>query len=541
MAVDQANGQELSQEAAKDVKEPEEQPGASAEDEPEGGEEGEVEAEDEKANEAAETDPEEAGSEAGEEAEEEEKPKVMNKGEEDDQEDAEIVEEKAKEVAEEAPEEQEEEMAEEEAQQEEIEEEEEEEEEEADEQAQEEEEMYEEEVEEEEAEEEEVVDEEAELEEEEAEGAEDEVMFEEGEQFNDAEDWPAPNSVRPNGMAGRRWKVPVEEAVAASPSGKSASSSAGVSGSAVDRKEIRRLEKENKALRLEIGQERFKVQQLQKMQADANRAQRSELEARKREAMATRELEEAKRYVSKRHSFAMNEKAEMLRQIQDLEKRVQEATDKELALRFELQEASSMKSSSADRQENWQKEAERWRKDSSEQSAKLKKVEAQVQQLEDRKISDKAKMKALADQLRAAMDAGFVPAGSPKALMKRPSSPTKDAKVLEVPAPLKKGLVQSDAAKKSSLRDQTARGAKPQEPRSCCGRRSRPAQPVGNPAKARDPPGGHGGSKEKLLKSGKSRASKAEFDLEDPSARQNSIIGVLVAFVACLAMAKLYL
>jgi len=381
--------------------------------------------------------------------------------------------------------------------------------------------------------------EELEEEEEEEEEAVDEEIFEEeeAEQLDNAEDWPSPSAR----SGGRRWKVPPEEEVFEARPSKSASSTAGpASGGAsgaLDRKEIRRLEKENKALRLEIGQERFKVQQLQKMQADADRAHRSELEARKREAMATRELEEAKRYVSKRHSFALNEKAALLQQIQDLEKRLQEAADKELALRLELQEAVGMKSSSTDRQENWQKEAERWRKDSCEQAAKLKRVEAQVQQLEDRKIADKAKLKALADQLRAAMDAGFVP-GSPKDA-KRPSSPTKSAKVEH--APLGKGLVQSDAVKPSVSQALPAPRKKvlpkPDESRPWCCRRRHEDLVLPRPVKVRNSPG-QTGSKEKLKS--KSKPPKAELDLED-SARQNNIIGVLVVFIACLAMAKLHL
>eukprot|EP00434_Breviolum_minutum_P024405 symbB.v1.2.021553.t2/scaffold1847.1/size122519/6 len=101
--------------------------------------------------------------------------------------------------------------------------------------------------------------------------------------------------------------------------------------------QLRQLEDENEELRKELSNEKMRVKQLQKLQVEAAQANHREFEAKKREASALRELEEAKSYVARRHTFALNEKAELLQKIQGLEKQLQEAKDREVALNLEAQ------------------------------------------------------------------------------------------------------------------------------------------------------------------------------------------------------------
>ncbi|CAK9107187.1 unnamed protein product [Durusdinium trenchii] len=171
--------------------------------------------------------------------------------------------------------------------------------------------------------------------------------------------------------------------------------------------QLRHLEDENEDLQKELSNERQRVKQLQKLQVEAAQANHREFEAKKREAAALRDLEEAKAYVSRRHTFALNEKAELLQQITDLKRQLQESKDREVALNLEAQEANEARADVRVEQEDFKKEAEHWRKDAAEQAVRVKSAEQRLQQLEQRKLDDKAKIKALAEQLQAAVDAGF--------------------------------------------------------------------------------------------------------------------------------------
>lgn len=187
--------------------------------------------------------------------------------------------------------------------------------------------------------------------------------------------------------------------------------------------EIRRLEEENKLLRMEIGQEKYKVQQLSRLREQAALATRRETAARRDQAQAARELREAKEYVERRNDFARNEKAELLLRIQDLERLAKGVADREACLRSELQDALSERAAAAERIEDAKREMERWRREALEHAGKLKRADQRLQQLEQKRLDDKARIKALADQLRATISATSVEteAGPPQ-----PASPRKD-------------------------------------------------------------------------------------------------------------------
>lgn len=179
------------------------------------------------------------------------------------------------------------------------------------------------------------------------------------------------------------------------------------SSSALLRKEMRRLEGENKHLRTEIGQERYKVQQLSKMKEEASLAQRREMEARKKEAQAIRELQGAKEYVEKKNVFALNEKADLLQRIKSFEVAVRESSDREYALRIQLQEALAENARLLGIH-GGDGSADRLRKECAEFAAKLKRAEQHQERVEQKRLDDKATVKVLAAKLKAAVEAGFV-------------------------------------------------------------------------------------------------------------------------------------
>jgi len=172
--------------------------------------------------------------------------------------------------------------------------------------------------------------------------------------------------------------------------------------------EIRHLQAENHALRHELGHERFKVQQLGKLRDQASVSHKRELQARQNEAKAMRDLEEARKYVDKRNSFAQSEKAELLLKIKDLEAIVKEVQDREAGLKNELQDAIADTGRAVERAEQTDKVLEKWRTDAMDRSAKLKQAEQRLQQLEQKRSEDKAKIKALAEQLKLAVEGGVV-------------------------------------------------------------------------------------------------------------------------------------
>lgn len=310
------------------------------------------------------------------------------------------------------------------------------------------------------------------------------------------------------------------------------------------RMQMRQMEEENESLRDELSQEKTRVKQLQKLQVEAAQAAHREFEAKKREAAALRELEEAKAYVSKRHTFALNDKAELMKKVADLERKLQEAADRELALRLEVQEAVQAQSSSSTQQEDFHKEAERWRKDAAEQATRVKAAEQRAQQLEQRKTEDKAKIKALADQLKLATAAGFVAEANPdekrpqdSSKSKAPGAPVAAAKVTSSKGPNGRGIVNKPL--------EPRKPAVPSRPwyrrfAGFCGRQISWAMEA--TAKASAPAAK---SPQKVSKGKRpapiEKAAKTADPVQADSAefRQGAVLAFLVLFIACLAVSKL--
>jgi hypothetical protein len=165
--------------------------------------------------------------------------------------------------------------------------------------------------------------------------------------------------------------------------------------------ELRRLTDENKALRIEMGQERFKVQKLTGLRDEMANAQRREMQARRAEAIAQRDLREAKNNVGRRADFEQNERVEFQQQVKTLERLLAEATDRSMGLQTEIQEALDTKTDAEHLILQANKAAEHWRQDAEKQASKLKAGEQRLLQLEQRSVDDKAKIKALVDQLAA--------------------------------------------------------------------------------------------------------------------------------------------
>jgi len=113
-------------------------------------------------------------------------------------------------------------------------------------------------------------------------------------------------------------------------------------------------------------------------------------------------LEEARSYVDRRNDFARNEKAELLLQIKNLERRTAEAEDREQNLRAEFREAIAESGSAGERVEEANREAQRWKKEAIEHATRLKRADSRLQQLEQKHLDDKARIKALAEQLKLA-------------------------------------------------------------------------------------------------------------------------------------------
>eukprot|EP00928_Gymnodinium_smaydae_P061990 TRINITY_DN45941_c0_g1_i1.p1 TRINITY_DN45941_c0_g1~~TRINITY_DN45941_c0_g1_i1.p1 ORF type:complete len:642 (-),score=232.78 TRINITY_DN45941_c0_g1_i1:153-2003(-) len=174
--------------------------------------------------------------------------------------------------------------------------------------------------------------------------------------------------------------------------GANGSSSAG--RSAPRAADLARLQAENRALRIELGQERFKVQQLSGLREQMANAQRKELQAKRAEADAQAQLRDAKSYVARRVDFETSERADLLHQIASLEKLVKEMSDREESMQRELAEALSEKANASLHIGEAKKETELWRKESQQLQVKLKGTEQRVEQLERRVSADKAAEKA---------------------------------------------------------------------------------------------------------------------------------------------------
>lgn len=167
--------------------------------------------------------------------------------------------------------------------------------------------------------------------------------------------------------------------------------------------QLAKVVEDNKQLRLQIGQEQFKAQQLGKLRTQAQMCQQREMEARRGEARAMKELEEARSYVDRRNTSSTNEKTELLQSINKLENEAEEAGDREAALHVEFEDALFNQGSVEDRVEEISRERDRWHSDALAQSAKLRDLDHRVRELEQKRTESKAKIKALSNQLKVAV------------------------------------------------------------------------------------------------------------------------------------------
>jgi len=161
------------------------------------------------------------------------------------------------------------------------------------------------------------------------------------------------------------------------------------------RAQIKRLEAEHYELRVELGQERYKVQKLNELRAEAAAAKRREMQARAGEAQARKELQNARDYLGRRDTFSKNEKAGLLSRIQELEHIVKEVTEREAAQRQEMADAINQQHESVIVVEEARRETERWRKEAVDHATKLRQMEHKAQQLEEKRLEDKARLREL--------------------------------------------------------------------------------------------------------------------------------------------------
>jgi len=164
---------------------------------------------------------------------------------------------------------------------------------------------------------------------------------------------------------------------------------------------LKQLEQENKALRLELGQERFKIKQLGHLRDEMGACQRQEMLARKAQKQAMQDLDQSKAYVGRREEFVKCEKEELRQQILKLERAAADVADHEHILRTELEEAVYFRDNAADLVDKAKKETEQWKKEALELNAKIKTVEHKMSQLDQRHAEDKAKIKTVLEQSRS--------------------------------------------------------------------------------------------------------------------------------------------
>lgn len=166
-----------------------------------------------------------------------------------------------------------------------------------------------------------------------------------------------------------------------------------------------RLEADIRELRHDLGQERFKVQQLSGLRDQMAACQRREMQARRDEGTARRELQFSQERVGKQVDFERHEKANLLQQIKSLERLVAEVNDRESGLRAELEEALHYRAGADNLAEEAKKDTTRWRCEAEKQAARATVAEQRCSSFEEKHSEDKAKLYALVKQLRIGGDA----------------------------------------------------------------------------------------------------------------------------------------
>lgn len=215
-----------------------------------------------------------------------------------------------------------------------------------------------------------------------------------------------------------------------------AKGAAAQSGGSAGQKSYAQLAEENRQLRVELGQAKYKVQQLSKLREQATESQRREMLARQTEARASKELELAKEYVGKRDTHSRNEKAELLQKIKHLEDVVDRTSNCDKNMQAELAEATLYRQEAFQHVEEAQHATEKWRADAIEQAKKVKEMENRVTQLQDIRKQDKARMRELATLLQAQQtgktqhtnsDAAPASDSSPEKVLQKPASGNKSS------------------------------------------------------------------------------------------------------------------
>jgi len=166
------------------------------------------------------------------------------------------------------------------------------------------------------------------------------------------------------------------------------------------RADVNRLSHENRQLRLELGHAFFKVKKLERLGAEAVAATQTAQQARASEARSKKEVEEVKSLAARSAEFAKLDKADSVQQIASLERQVRESNDRETKLQKELSDATELATSATLRVEEASRDVERWRTQSAEMASRYKQAENRVQQLEQARLEDKAKLKTLSARVK---------------------------------------------------------------------------------------------------------------------------------------------
>eukprot|EP00929_Paragymnodinium_shiwhaense_P022090 TRINITY_DN1421_c0_g1_i1.p1 TRINITY_DN1421_c0_g1~~TRINITY_DN1421_c0_g1_i1.p1 ORF type:complete len:553 (-),score=220.30 TRINITY_DN1421_c0_g1_i1:414-2072(-) len=167
------------------------------------------------------------------------------------------------------------------------------------------------------------------------------------------------------------------------------------------RSQLKKMSEESRMLKLELGQEKFKVKTLSDLRGQMAVAQRHEAMARQGESRAKKELQELKNSLGKKQDFVGKEKAQLLEKIFEMERQVQEAQDREFGMKTQLEEALEERSMSSDRVDEANREKDKFRKDSVELTEKLRVAQSKVLQLEQKRTDDREKIHKLTEMLAA--------------------------------------------------------------------------------------------------------------------------------------------
>lgn len=176
------------------------------------------------------------------------------------------------------------------------------------------------------------------------------------------------------------------------------------------RMKVASLSEENQSLRLELGQEHFKLRKLERLRERAAEMQRAGHQAAAVELRAQKDIQEAEAFVEKSMRSAQNEKTRLLEQLQALEVQLQEASAREDELTIELRDTLNDTSRASWLVGETKRQAEDWKKEAGKLQQQAKQAEQRLQQSEQRRNEERAKLKTVATHLQSAAKLG---AGDP--------------------------------------------------------------------------------------------------------------------------------